>query len=363
MFRALLWVLTLTPTAVASPMFQYAPAAGTPTEVVDAFGRAGALWSTLLTDDVTILIDVEFAPSPAAILGATNAVRLSMAYSDVRSGLLADSSSAGDIAAIATLPAGAAMNVLINHTADHPDGPGNTTPYVDEDGGMNNQTVVLSKANAKALGFSTPAGTDAAMSFNSSFSWDFNPSDGIATGSYDFVGVVAHEIAHVLGFNSRVDLIDCYDGPGPGPCTVSGYPGPFSEDSFGGIEVFDLFRYSADSFAAGVPDVTADTREKYFSIDGGVTPLALFSTGAYNGDGWHASHWKDNLQIGILDPTVAEGELASIQSMDLRALDGIGWDLATEVPEPATLGLVGAGVLALLARRRRAALPSAVDGA
>lgn len=363
MFRSVLYVVALTAAASASPVFQFAPAADTPTEVVDAFDRAGALWSRLLTDDVTILIDVDFAPSPAAILGATNAVRLSMPYSDVRSGLLADSRSADDIAAMPNVPAGEAMNVLINHTADHPDGPGNTTPYVDDDGGMNNQTVVLSKANAKALGFSAPVGTDAAMNFNSSFSWDFDSSDGIAAGSYDFVGVVAHEIAHVLGFNSRVDLIDCYDGPGPGPCTVSGYPGPFSENSFGGIEVFDLFRYSADSFAAGVPDVTADTREKYFSVDGGVTPLALFSTGAYNGDGWHASHWKDNLQIGILDPTLADGELAVIRSMDLRALDVIGWDLATEVPEPATLGLVGAGVLALLARRRRVALPSSIDGA
>lgn len=351
MFRAMLYFVALSGAASASPVFQFAPTAGTPTEVIDGLARAGALWSRLLTEDVTILIDVDFAPSSAAILGATNAVRLSMAYSDVGAGLLADSKSADDITAMANVPAGAATNVLINHTADHPSGPGDTTPYVDDDGGMNNRTVVLSKANVKALGFPAPPGTDAVMTFNSSFSWDFDSSDGIATGSYDFVGVVAHEIGHVLGFNSRVDLIDCYDGPGPGPCTVAGNPGPFSEDSFGGIELFDLFRYSADSFTAGAPDVTADTRDKYFSIDGGVTPLALFSTGAYNGDGWHASHWKDNLQIGIFDPTLAEGELAAIRSMDLRALDVIGWDLATEVPEPGNLALVGAGVLALVARR------------
>ena len=61
-----------------------------------------------------------------------------------------------------------------------------------------------------------------------------------------------------------------------------------------------MFRYSAASFALGAIDWTADTRNKYFSLDGGVTAGPLFSTGRNFGDGQQASHWKDSLGIGIM---------------------------------------------------------------
>ena len=79
---------------------------------------------------------------------------------------------------------------------------------------------------------------------------------------------------------------------------------------------------------------------------------ASFSTGRTWGDGQQASHWKDNLGIGIMDPTAGTGELLAIKPVDVAALDVIGWNLAP-VPEPATYALFGAGLLAIGLRRRR----------
>ena len=95
--------------------------------------------------------------------------------------------------------------------------------------------------------------------------------------------------------------------------------------------------------------MSADNRAKYFSLDGGTTLGPLFSNGTNFGDGRQASHWKDSLGIGIMDPTAATGELLAITQNDVVALDAIGWD-AVVAPEPFTGGLlvIGIAVMALL---------------
>ncbi|MCB1994584.1 MAG: PEP-CTERM sorting domain-containing protein [Rhodoferax sp.] len=118
----------------------------------------------------------------------------------------------------------------------------------------------------------------------------------------------------------------------------------------------DLFRYSSDSALLGVIDWTADARDKYFSVDGGATLGSRFSLGVNFGDGRQASHWKDNLFLGIMDPTSARGELLQISSGDVDAFDVIGWNVAA-IPEPSTYALFGAGLgfVGWMTRRRRQA--------
>ena len=70
----------------------------------------------------------------------------------------------------------------------------------------------------------------------------------------------------------------------------------------------------------------------HFLVDGGITSLATFSTGVNFGDGYENSHWKDYMNFGIMDPTVAKGELLDITYLDLTAMDVIGWDLAQQLP-------------------------------
>src|SRR5262249_26172948 len=55
------------------------------------------------------------------------------------------------------------------------------------------------------------------------------------------------------------------------------------------------------------------------------TSLGTFSTGQTHGDGRQASHWKDNLALGIMDPTAAPGEQMLITNLDRQAMDVIGW--------------------------------------
>ncbi len=215
----------------------------------------------------------------------------------------------------------------------------------DADATGNNRTLDVNRANAKALGLLADDAliADAEITFSSQFTWDFDPSDGLTPSTVDFVGVATHEIGHALGFVSGVDTVDVTTEP-------NGPYAPSYLDSYRVFSVLDLFRYSGQ----GVHDMSVGGTP-YFSIDNGLTSIASYSTGAYNGDGRQASHWKDNLGIGIMDPTLGYAELATITETDLRAFDVIGWDRRASVPEAgSTITFVFLSIAGLwFARRAR----------
>lgn len=304
--------------------------------VVNGFGAAGSLWSSLITDAVTVNVTIDFPSLGPGILGQASSASISASYADVRTALLGDVTSTNDVIATTNLQAGPSLVFVTNNTSG--------TRIVDNNASNNNNFLDVNRANAKALGLlaANDATSDADIEFSSNFTWDFDRSNGITPGTYDFVGVAAHEIGHSLGFVSGVDTVDSF------PTT--------DLNNFRVFSVLDLYRFSsnADTLVSGkrVQDL-AYGGTPAFSLDGGATLGALFATGAH-GDGRQASHWKDSLGLGIMDPTFSDGELGIITSNDLRALDAIGWNLAgasTSAPEPGTLALLALGVV--LVRRRR----------
>jgi hypothetical protein len=319
----------------ANLTFDLTPESGTPQYAIDGFNAAASLWSAALRDDFTINIQIGFTSLGPTVLGQSAAAFVERSYSDVVLALGTLRSSAADYSSHAALQAGSSFSRLINHTSDNPNGADSEIPYVDT-----MDRVGLTTANGKVLGLVSPGGDfDATIRLGSDFNFDFDRTDGIGAGQYDFIGVAAHEIGHALGFSSGVDALDTSGGAYPGSAYSS--------------NLFDLYRFSPLSLAegAGIPDYTADARDKFFSVDGGLTEIAQLATGVNHGDGRQAGHWKDDLGNGLMDPSADPGELLLISDADLAAFDVLGFTL---VPEPASGTLLTVGLL-LAFRRRRAA--------
>ena len=308
-----------------------------------AFNAAAAQWSSVLRDDVTVRLDLDYAPLETGVLGATSSTELVGSYQEVRGMVVnnaGETTNPRENLLLPNLPTKSQFSTFLPAGFDLDQEP---------DTGMQ-----LSQANYHALGGTDSRFTasDGSITFSSNFSWDFDPSDGISDGKYDFVGVAVHEIGHALGFISDVDFVDQVLENGLTSTQVRPKP-------------MDLFRFDTADLDDENFDFTTSTREM---IPGGSDSFyygdgsALLSTGAYAGDGKQSSHWKDDLSIGIMDPTVAAGELLAISENDLILMDLIGWDVDwqlikqnfDQVPEPATAVIFALGAAVALRKRRSA---------
>jgi hypothetical protein len=272
-----------------------------------AFRRAAGQWEAVISSPVVVTINAGLSDlGDSRIIGQTFSRRFYSPYPTIRDAI---------VAAHVDEPVVAAMPTAAQFTASIPTG-------FTLDG-----TVSATKANLKALGFTgldaMSGPSDATVTFNSGFSFDFDNRDGVTAGTIDFETVAAHEIGHVLGFQSSVDVIDTTS-----PRAIKLAP-------------LDLLRF-ADG-AGSDPSTTADFTTFGRNLVPGVEAVFddtsdewRMSTGRLLGDGRQASHWKDDaltgVFIGIMDPTLRSATVQTVSVPDERAIELIGWDVTVASP-------------------------------
>jgi hypothetical protein len=175
----------------------------------------------------------------------------------------------------------------------------------------NGASLVVSTAQAKALGLGTRSTIDGYVGFDSTASWTYDPtqSKAVPNNSYDFMGTVLHEVTEVLG---RVSFLD--------------EPNETS--------LLDLFRYAA---AGTLQTTTGDP--SYFSIDGGVTHKLAFNN-FQTGDQGDLGDWANANRVNdSFDDNSFNGVLNPLSSTDKILLQAIGF---SETPASQALTVAGA---------------------
>lgn len=279
-------------------------------EAKASFMKAAARWEAIIKSPITIIVDVDFGPTRFGtpygngVLGATISQELgsNSFYSAVRSGLIDTASTDQERSLYNSLP----TNTLPTDLGDARAGSGTSAQL---------RALELIDPVANPTAEMSNFGPPPSVGFNSAFSYDFNPDDGVTRNNFDFEGIAVHEIGHLLGFISDTGLRELIPSAGISPT------------------VWDLFRFR--------PDVTSQTfgssrrvlssgGEQVFFVGANKIPLSTGRPDGSGGDRAQASHWKtrsgnNGVKIGVMDPFASPGEKDEITAADMAAINAFGY--------------------------------------
>jgi hypothetical protein len=286
-----------------------------------AFIKAAANWQALFQTPITVVIDVDFGPKdfdvpfPSGVIGATDPQEIAnpLGYPSLRNALIAGKSNQSESTLYNSLPVNTVPTDL------------GSTQFAWGTGATLRALGLMSSVANPDGEPSGAWGVPPSIAFNSNFSFDFDPSNGIDSNKIDFDAVATHEIGHALGFTSEVG----------GTELNSNFPAS--------VSVWDLFRFRPGTTLSTFPSASRilSSGGTQMFYNGG--PELGLSTGRPDGSGGdlaQASHWKASdltgVYIGIMDPFIADGQRQIITNNDVLALNSFGYRLSTESPAPFT---------------------------
>jgi hypothetical protein len=246
------------------------------------------------SDTMTVTIPVSFAALPSGVIGGTGSTQGTLDWPSTRSALVGGMDSSDTIQNF--LPSGS--TIPVRYTT------GTTT---------NENRAYWNWATWKANG-GTVSGDDANMQYSTAFPFDFDPSNGVNSGTISLIDVIVHETGHALGFSSGVDFL------------------------FNDIEVNDVFRFRrSDGSSDFNPDTTSEftTRPRWAVFNSSPSDDVNFDIiGAEyrlsDGNPWQASHFREQTPaIGIMDPAFDFGQTFYpnyFRTSDITVFDAMGYD-------------------------------------
>jgi hypothetical protein len=278
-----------------------------PSGFTTALEFAAQQLDTLITDNITFSIDVNW-DSSGRILGEAGPENMQLyGYSQVVSALQAHAGSPVAVTAAAGMPA--------------------TDP-------TNGYGVYLSIAQAEALGLTSDSSLpDGSVTFGTGGTvLNFSTSDLAVAGEEDFIGVAEHELTHAMGRSG------------------------WGDGSY--YSLMDLFRFSSPGTLENSANIATGTSPAaYFSVDDGQSSLAAFSTASDYYD-WSASVAADSFDAfsyeGVANTlSVADDDLMKALGFDVAACFCPGTRIATPAGEVAVECLaIGGEVLTKEGARR-----------
>lgn len=262
-----------------------------------AFAACEAYMESFFSDPITITVNVSFQVLSPGVLGSTGSSSGYVSYSPSRAQIVADmDTGVVDDTIQAFLPTTSTCPVR----------------YTSSSSVTNETRVFFNFAAWKAVD-GTVSGADANMTLNSSFAFDYDPSNGITTNQYSFQDIIIHETGHAMGFTSGGDF------------------------RFRDMDVLDLFRFQrTDGTGDYNPDTTAEFQVRARLVafnapnDDHNSDLVSAEYRMSDGNPYQMSHFREQTaNIGLMDPALAPGQTfypAFYSTADLAMFDAIGYD-------------------------------------
>jgi hypothetical protein len=266
-----------------------------PAAAYPAFTAAEAYLESQFSDPITITVSVSFQSMGSGVLGSTGSYYTSASWNTSRAGLATGMDATDTIQT--SLPTTSTLPVRYN---------GATSTVTNED------RVFWTRANYRAT-VGAVSGTAASMTYNTNFSWDWNPANGVSAGTYSFQDVIIHEVGHSLGFTSGADF------------------------RINDLEALDVYRFQRTDGAADYnPDTTAEFQLRARLVDNNMpnddhnSDLIAAEYRMADGSPYQASHFREQSpSIGIMDPALGWGQTfypSFYRTPDLAMFDAIGYD-------------------------------------